>query len=110
MLPRENRLTKKKDFELVFKQGKVFKDGFLLFKTAENNLAESRFGFVVSKKISTKANIRNKVKRRLRQAVGNNIGECKRSLDVVVVALTGIQKKEFIDIEEVIIKFIKKIK
>jgi len=109
MLPRANRLTKKKDFESVFKTGKIFRDGVLLFKTTENNLKESRFGFVVSKKISNKANIRNKVKRRLRQAVLANMGEMKKSLDVIVVALSGIQNKEFIEIQNIVAKFIKNI-
>lgn len=108
MLPKENRLTKKKDFELVFKQGKVFKSECLLFKTAENNLSESRFGFVVSKKISSKATIRNKVKRRLREAVAHHMVGGTKSLDVVIIALTGIQKKEFIDIEKIVSGFVKK--
>jgi len=122
MLPKINRLTKKKDFELVFKKGIVFKNDFLLFKTIKNHLKESRFGFVVSKKISNKANIRNKVKRRLRQAVLNKLKEFKKSevgsslyegnsrdpVDVVIIALSGIEGKEFPQIQEMIIKFLRK--
>ncbi len=109
MLPKINRLTKKKDFEVVFKLGKSVKDGFLLYKTMQNQLPQSRFGFVVSKKISSKAVIRNKIKRRLRQAVENHFKEYKTPFDVVVIALSGIEKKEFLELEEKVAKFLNKI-
>jgi len=51
MLKKENRLKKKKDFEKVFKEGKSFKNNFLIVKINENNLNFPRFGFVVSKKV-----------------------------------------------------------
>ena len=108
MLPKINRLTKKKDFELVFKNGEVLKEGSLLFKTAKNNQLDSRFGFVVSKKISNKATIRNKVKRRLRRVVSSHLSEFKKPFDVIVIALLGIQKQEISEIEMAVVKFIKK--
>ena len=109
MLPNINRLTKKKDFEVVFKLGKSIKDGFLLCKVMQNNLPQSRFGFVVSKKISNKAVMRNKVKRRLRKAVENHFKEYQTPLDVVIISLSGIEKKEFLEIEEKVAKFLNKI-
>ncbi|GAI32984.1 unnamed protein product, partial [marine sediment metagenome] len=62
MLNKRNRLKKKKDFDKVFKQGQGFKQDFLYLKIRKNNLKSSRFGFVVSKKFSKKAVIRNKIK------------------------------------------------
>lgn len=114
MLPKINRLTKKKDFETVFKNGKSFKRYFLLFKILKNNLKESRFGFVVSKKISNKATIRNKVKRRLRAIVSsqfkkNESSADKQCIDLIIIALPGIEKKEFSEIQEVITKVLSKI-
>lgn len=109
MLPKINRLTKKKDFELVFKKGEVFKNTFLLCKTMKNNLKESRFGFVVSKKISSKAVVRNRVKRRLRQAFINNMRKFNPPIDVVVIALSGIEKKEFLEIQEKVVVFLNKL-
>ena len=38
MLPKENRLKKKKDFEKVFKEGQGFKEDFLFLKVVKNNL------------------------------------------------------------------------
>lgn len=69
MLSGDNRLKKKKDFEYVFKKGKGFKEDFLFVKLVKNNLKITRFGFVVGYKVSKKAVLRNKVKRRLRETV-----------------------------------------
>ena len=90
--------------------GKVIKNDFLLFKIMKNNLQKSRFGFIVSKKVSKKASQRNKIKRRLRKIFMDNLKELKESFDVVVVALSGIEKKEFSQIEEAVSRFFKKIK
>lgn len=110
MLPKASRITKKKEFELIFKSGKTVKDGFLLFKILNNNLLQSRFAFVVSKKISDKATIRNKVRRRLQEAFGAQNFQAKSSVDVLVIALSGIEKKEFSEIKTSVSRFIEKLK
>jgi len=100
MLPQTNRIKKKKDFELIFKKGRSLKDGFLILKLMENNSDQSRFGFIVSQKVSKKATIRNKVKRRLRSAVEENLENIKKGFDAVLIVLSGLEKKEFSEIEE----------
>jgi len=65
MLPKQNRLKKKKDCDSVIKQGRHNADRFLVLKIQRNSLEQSRIGFVVSKKISKKAVERNRIKRRL---------------------------------------------
>ena len=110
MLPKINRLTKKKDFELVFKKGESIKNDFLIFKILKNHLKESRFGFVVSKKVSNKATIRNKVKRRLRDVISGKLKEIGKSVDLIIITLPGIEKKEFSEIQEIIINYLKKTK
>ncbi len=109
MLPKLNRLTKKKDFDEVFKSGKSIKSDFLLCRAVKNNLKESRFGFVVSKKISLKATVRNKIKRRLRKAVAGIMQQVKNPVDMVIVTLPGIEKKEYLEIEKVIKDSFKKL-
>ncbi len=116
MLPKEYRLSKKKDFDLVFKKGESIKNGFLIFKmlksssATEGGITQSRFGFVVSKKVSMKANVRNKVKRRVRDAVSAKLKELKRPTDVIVITLPGIEKKEFSEIEKTVADSFKKLK
>jgi ribonuclease P protein component len=100
MLTRTNRLRKEKDFEKLFKKGKSFKNGFLILKIVENNLKESRFGFIVSQKVSKKAILRNKVKRRLRDIIRQNIANVKKGTDVALIALSGLEKKNFLETKE----------
>ena len=102
MLPKPNRLTKKKDFERVIKQGKGVGGVFLILKFVKQGLSENRVGFVVSKKISNKAVVRNKVKRRLREAVRMSLSNLKPGYDLVFFTKKGIEEKEFVEIEKVI--------
>ena len=107
MLPKANRLNQKKDFDLVFKKGKSLRSGFLLVKVLKNSLPTTRLGFIVSKKVSNKAVVRNKVRRRLGAAVLESLKGSKKSLDIVVVALPGIEKEEFLTIKEVVASLLK---
>ncbi len=99
MLPKENRLSKKNDFDAVFKDGKGVRTAIISVKSIKNSLSHNRFGFVVSKKISTKATVRNKVKRRLRDIVSKVTLLAGVGQDVVIVAMPGIEKKEFSEVK-----------
>ena len=108
MLSKDSRLKKKKDFEHVFKKGKGFKEGFLFVKLVRNNLKITRFGFVVGYKVSKKAVLRNKVKRRLREAVKAELLKIKKGLDVVLVADKGLEPKNLKEIKMVVTNLFKK--
>jgi len=96
MLPEPNRLQKEKDFEKVFKNGKGFNQTFLFLKAFNRkDEEESRFGFVVSTKVSKKAVDRNKLKRQLREITREKIEKLKDGYDVVVVTQPGIQTQSF---------------
>lgn len=112
MLPKQHRLIRDKDFQRVFKKGKSISnsENFLYVKFIENNLPVSRFGFVVSNKISNRASIRNRIKRILREAVKKKFLELKPGLDVVIIAQKGIEKKSFIDILSAVSLVFKKVK
>ena len=68
----------------------------------KNNLGQNRIGFVVSQKVSKKAVIRNKVRRRLSEAIRIKINDIKIGTDLVLIALPGIEKKDFSEIKETI--------
>ena len=110
MLPKENRLKKKKDFEKLFKEGKSFKEKFLVLKVNNNNLDDNRFGFIVSKKISKKAVVRNKIKRQLREIVRKEINNYQKGFDVAVIALPGTELKNFGEMSQALEYILKKIK
>jgi ribonuclease P protein component len=110
MLVKVNRLKKKKDIERVFKNGKLFKEDFLILKVVKNNLKNSRFAFVVSKKVSKKATLRNKIKRRLRELVRRHPPTTRPAMDIVLVAVPGLEKKDFWEMEKIINRLFAKAK
>jgi len=99
MLLKKSRLKKKKDFERIFKKGRGISDDFLVFRTVKNFSEKSRFGFVVGKNVSKKANIRNKIKRRMRELVRKKMKEIKSGIDGVFIARPGLETKSFKDLE-----------
>jgi len=110
MLAKINRLKKRKDFESILKHGKGFKEDFLVLKMIRNNLKQTRFGFIVGVKVSKKASLRNKIKRRLKGLVRIKLEKIKKGFDVILIAKEGLENKDFWDIEEVISKLFSKAK
>ena len=108
MFSKTNCLKKKKDFEKVFKKGKGFKEDFLALKITKNELGQSRFGIIVSQKISKKAAVRNKVKRKIREILKRKLPRLKKEVDVVLIAISGLEKKDFWEIEKTIDSLFKK--
>lgn len=85
MLNKQNRLKKKKEIENVFKGGRSFYSKDLGIRFKKNNLEDSRFCLVVSAKVSKKAVIRNKIKRRARYILRGDLEKIKKGFDIVVV-------------------------
>ncbi|MEA3344329.1 MAG: ribonuclease P protein component [Patescibacteria group bacterium] len=110
MLAKENRLRKTKDFEKVFKKGKAHKEDFLFIKIAENGLKDSRFGFVVSKKVSKKALDRNRIKRQLRGLIKEKLPNIKKGLDIIILVIPGLKDQDFLQLSETIDKIFKNAK
>jgi ribonuclease P protein component len=110
MLPKINCLKKRKDFDSVFKKGKGFREKSLFLKIAKNNLAASRFGFVVGKTLSSKASQRNKIKRRLREIISNKLSKVKPGVDAVIVAQKGMRNEGFQETNETVDRVLKKAK
>jgi len=110
VLPKINRLKKKKNFERVFKKGKSLKEDFLLLKFIKNNSINSRFGIIISRKVSKKVVIRNKIKRRIRAIIFSKLPQIKENIDAVLIVLPGIKDQGFWKIKEIIDKIFTKTK
>ncbi len=93
MLPFENRIKKRKDFENIFKNGELLYSDILTVKFLKNNLSRTRFGFIVSKKISKKAVLRNSIKRKLREQIRLRLPNFKKGFDIIIIAKKEIIKK-----------------
>jgi len=92
-------ISKKKDFDNIFKKGKSIKGVFLLLRFMQNDLKFNRFAFIVSKKVSAKAVLRNKVRRRLSEAIKEFNKSGENGLDLVFIALPKIKEKNFAEIQ-----------
>lgn len=64
---RAERLTRKKEFEKAFREGKVLKNDRVVLYVTPNKLQYSRLGLVVGKKVGNAVR-RNRTKRLLREA------------------------------------------
>jgi ribonuclease P protein component len=100
MLPKINRLTKKHGLEDVCKRGKSIRKDCFLIKSKANNLPITRIAFVVSKKVTPKANKRNLLKRRLRNATRNILNSFPIGKDIVIFALDNADKYSFEELKQ----------
>jgi len=80
----KNRLKRKADLQKVFKKGKYLEGSFLFIKFIKNSLGLSRFGFVISSKVSKKAVTRNRTRRVLSEVVRVNMDRMNNNYDVII--------------------------
>ncbi len=105
MLSNQNRLREEKDFLNVLKRGRAKTSEFLSVKFIKNNLDFCRIGFLTGAKIFKKAVIRNKIKRRLREAIRKQLPVGVTGYDMVLIARKGIENKKTGEIE-LLLKFL----
>ena len=85
-IPREHRLRRHAEFQLVYRSGRrhfatLLTAFYLLRQGADEN--GGRVGITVGKALG-KATTRNRIKRRVRAAVGENLTKLSRPIDVVI--------------------------
>ena len=108
MLKKELRIRKQKDFDNIFSRGAYFSEKFLALKVVENGLEISRFGFIVSNKVSKKAVERNRIKRLLREVVRLKWDKVKPGFDSIFIFRGREVKKSFKDVDIVVEKLLKR--
>ena len=99
MKTRQNRL-KGADFNNIFKKGKTKSSDFIFLKFKENNLKINRFGFVISVKVSKKANKRNKIRRQLWEIIKGNSANLRTGFDIIIFLKPKIVKEKYQKIKE----------
>ncbi len=93
MLPPENRIKKKNDFSVILEKGETVHSELMVVKFLKNDFEKTRFGFIVSRKVSPRAVSRNRVRRILREQIRLRLPEIKKGLDVVIIAKKAIVGK-----------------
>lgn len=110
MLSKKNRITEEKDFDRIFKKGKSFKENFLILKIIPNSLQINRFAFIISKKVSKSAVVRNKIKRQLRELTKIKIDGIKKGFDGVFIVLPGLEDRDPLELKNIFNNLFKKAK
>ena len=82
-MPKAHRLTDGKDFAATRREGRAWSDRYVVLVARPNSLDVSRVGYSVGRRIG-KAVVRNKAKRRLREAVRHT--PIQEGWDLVLIA------------------------
>lgn len=84
-LPKHYRLLRPADFSTVLRHGRKTRDRMFAVFAKPNGLPHVRIGLVVSRKVSFKAVVRNRVKRHMRESARRHHDTLK-GVDLVVIA------------------------
>ncbi|HEX5800253.1 MAG TPA: ribonuclease P protein component [Gaiellaceae bacterium] len=92
-MQRRNRLSRSRDFDAVYRQGRSTSTRFLVLywfpRPDEGDLTEPRLGLAVPKSVGG-AVVRNRVKRQLREIWQELAGAARPGHDYVLVARPGL--------------------
>jgi ribonuclease P protein component len=85
-LNRALRLRKSSEFQRVRQQGRSITSRLLILAWMPNDVGRLRIGFVVSKRISKHAVVRNSIKRLLSEAIRPVLSALPSGIDIVISA------------------------
>lgn len=94
---KEERLTKGSQFSAVHRKGRSWANSYLVLKVLHCGLGSNRYGFLVSKRVGN-AVVRNRVKRRLREAA--RLIPAKQGWDLVIIAREKTSKASYHTLKE----------
>lgn len=101
MLPKQNRLTRSRDFTRIRRFGRSAGSPLAALYTLPNRSVDVRVGFSVSKKVG-KATVRNRVKRLMREAVRHQLADFRPGQDMVLIARPAAADASYHQIAETV--------
>lgn len=104
-MQRRFRLTGTKRFSQIHQQGRSVANNLLVLRLLSNGLEESRFGFMVSKRIGNSV-VRNRVKRRLREAV--RLNQVKGGWDAIFIARRPSASARYQQLEQAVFSLLRR--
>ncbi len=97
---REQHLRRQSDFQALRKSGLSRAHPLVVLRAAPNALPYVRFGFVVSKRVSKLAVVRNRIRRRMREIVRRlPLGE---GWDMLIIARKDAADAAFADLQDAV--------
>ena len=99
-LRRHQRLRHRKDFEALRNSFVSRAHPLIILRASPNMLEYSRIGFVVSRRVTPKAVVRNRIRRRLREAIRQV--PVKPGWDLLLIARAMIIETDFETISRVV--------
>jgi len=106
MLAKKNRLKKKKEFNYIYKKGKVFYSKYFSMYIAKTKMEEKKIGFSVNNKVGNSV-IRHRVKRVFSEVVRHNINLLPIN-NYIFVARPGSENLDFDKMQENFLYLVKK--
>lgn len=85
MLPKIYRLKKDKDFKRIFQAGKLVSGEAFVIRVVGNDEKVTRFGIICGLKLSKKAVVRNRLRRRFGEAIRKLFKNIRSGYDVVIL-------------------------
>ncbi len=92
-------IKRNNDFRALYKRGKSSVSPVLAIYARKNKTTSNRIGITVSTKVG-KAHVRNRVRRRIREAYRINETSFKKGIDMVIVARVRAAEVTFHEIEK----------
>lgn len=106
-MERSSRLRRNEDFQRVRREGRSFAAPWLVLMVARNELATTRYGFAVGKRIG-KAVVRNRVKRRLREVLRLRRDTVAAGWDVVLIARDPLTHVTFEQLDQAVAQLLRR--
>ena len=100
-------LTKRAQYTLVYRQGRVWVTSLLVMKAMPNGLKLTRYGFSVTKKVG-KAVQRNRLKRLLREIM--RLQSLRLGWDIVIIARPAVVNANYYQLEQEVTKLLARAK
>lgn len=95
------------EFTEIINKGKSVKSKYYSIYYRQNN-SSNRYGITIPKKLGI-AVLRNKTKRRVKNIIDNNKNTMQNAYDYVIIVKKGILDLTFFDMEEELLRLMKKI-